>query len=520
MNFAPASSMFTRLLLLLLPILLLIFLAGVIALFTAYNGINQVYDRQLVNQADGLMSILLHEASETDVEDRTSTLEDSGDSGDSSVFSRDVAGHKSLLEFVEYIEEHYGLDVLYRLKIDEEVIITSPRIDQFDSCPPGFSTFEFEHGRVELENSGRQSAFERVFSDEESWRCYATSMVVEIPEIPDNPAMALANEVLSVEYFEPIEERTGLMRELLWRTFVPLLILPLLVLLLIFSVARWLRQSLLAMSSDVSSRSLSQLEHLDVEKHPVELQPVITSVNSFLDGIAHGLQREKQFTDDAAHELRTPITSIDMTEQLLRRDNRDPSLVPHLDAMRRSLNLCRSLISQLLGLARLESIHQQQMSVVNLSTMIHEQLNALSPQITFRDLSIELNDELYPGTTLGNELSLSQLLNNLIGNAVKFNRDGGSLYIVLDSSQLRIEDDGPGIPVEDRPRVFERFYRAAATRSVPGSGLGLALAKRIADQHDFSLEVADPMHGQGAAFVLTLTAKTVQLHHRGAVRSD
>ena len=210
--------------------------------------------------------------------------------------------------------------------------------------------------------------------------------------------------------------------------------------------------------------------------------------------------REKQFTDDAAHELRTPITSIKMIEQLIRRDSSDPSITGHLDNLRLSAEHCSTLIDQLLSLARLQTTQSLETKPTHLAEIIMGQLGLLSPQLTDKNLAIDLSDSVTGLKIDAHESSISILINNLLTNAVKFSVHGGTIYIFKLDDFIYIEDDGPGIKLSDQPRVFDRFFRAPENRNIDGNGLGLALAKWVSDTHKLDLSTGKPIKGSGASF--------------------
>ncbi len=454
---------------LLIPVILLISIAACIAIFVASHSVNNLFDHQLRNNAEILLSFVHYEYAEEDHE-----VPEGEDEG---VPDSDL--NEELVEIVSDIESRYGLTILYRLGVGNTVLFTSSLVNSFPSCTTGFSNFDYE-----------------VSADvpDKVWRCYRQTQTLAATDIP-----------IDIEFFEPVTERNQAIKSLLINTFFPILLLPFVVLIAAWwGVARGMK-SLTAVSKAVSARSVDNLNRIPRAGQPSELLPIVYSVNKLLAGVELGVLREKQFTDDAAHELRTPITSIKMLEQLIRRDNTDPDITPYLDSLRASADHSSILIDQLLKLARLQSTQAIDKAPLDLCEVISSQLGLLSPQITNKNLAVQFESVETAVAIDAHEPSLSLMINNLLTNAIKFSDTRGTLYISVNNTMLSIEDDGPGIKEEDATRVFDRFFRAADTRAKQGTGLGLSVAKWAADAHGFELNVEAPNKGTGANFVVNFS---------------
>lgn len=444
-----------------IPVALFILMAASIAIVVAQKSITNLYDKQLQNNAETLLALLHYEyAEEID--------EDDEDDEDAS---------EELAEIVSEIESSQGLSVTYRVTINNATLFTSSKVINFPECPSGFSNF----------TSGNNNELST------EWRCFHKTQTLSDRNIP-----------IVVEFFDPLQQRRDAIFELIFKTFSPILLLPLVVMLAAWwGVQRGLN-SLTLVTNAVRNRSVNNLKKIPRDNQPVELIPIVDSVNGLLSGIELGVIREKQFTDDAAHELRTPITSIKMIEQLIRRDTIDPAITTHLDNLKLSAEHSNTLIDQLLSLARLQTTQSLELQATNLNDLIVSQLGLLSPQITEKNLALDLDPSLQGISLHAHESTLSILINNLLTNAIKFSSPGGTIYIFQLDHYLFIEDDGSGIKLEDQARVFDRFFRAAENRTISGNGLGLALAKWVADAHDFELSTGKPIKGSGASFKLSI----------------
>jgi two-component system phosphate regulon sensor histidine kinase PhoR len=167
-----------------------------------------------------------------------------------------------------------------------------------------------------------------------------------------------------------------------------------------------------------------------------------------------------------------------------------------------------SLVNDLLELGRIEAGLDTQKELVPLEGIIRYTLENASSQIHEKNLDVkmELPSDLKP--MRGNPIRLRQLLDNLIGNAIKYTPEGGKIRIEVEMQNdqiiLRIEDSGPGIPPADQPHIFEKFYRASnVPKGVGGSGLGLAIVKSIVENHHGRIWVESAM-GQGSSFTVVL----------------
>lgn len=451
---------------LLVPVLLTISIAVSIAIVVASRSVNLLFDQQLKNNTEILLAFLHYEyAEEEDDDDDLDSAKDSDDDHD-----------EELVEIVSEIESRQGLLVSYRLRVNDSVLFTSDKVRFFPACDTGFSNFD-----VDDTNNAKEIV----------WRCYRKTQTLANSGIP-----------IDVEFFEPVTQRHQAIYSLLIKSFSPIFLLPVVVLLVAWWAVHKGMKSLMAVSREVAKRSVGNLDRIPREGQPTELLPIVDSVNGLLAGVELGVLREKQFTDDAAHELRTPITSIKMLEQLIRRDNTDPDIVEYLDNLRDSADHSSVLIEQLLKLARLQSTQALEKNTLDLHELVSSQLGILSPQITAKFLAVDFTYSQGPISIDAHEASLSLLINNLLVNAVNFSDEHGTLYIRLEEAMLSVEDEGPGIHEEDRLRLFDRFYRAPSTRKTQGTGLGLSLAKSVADAHGFTLTVVEPNTGRGAHFVL------------------
>jgi two-component system, OmpR family, sensor kinase len=224
------------------------------------------------------------------------------------------------------------------------------------------------------------------------------------------------------------------------------------------------------------------------------------------------LDRQRQFVADASHELRTPLTSILTNLELLEAELAGEDREIARAALRSSQRM-RRLVSDLLLLARADAGREAPHEPVNLASVVREAAAEVAPTALDHDLSVDADDARL--TVDGAPDELHRLAVNLIGNAVAHTPTGTSVHACVkrdgSSVVLTVEDDGPGVPVELRDRLFDRFVRGDGDAGpTSGSGLGLAIVKAVADSHGGSVALESPEEG-GARFVVTLPSSAVKL---------
>jgi heavy metal sensor kinase len=242
-----------------------------------------------------------------------------------------------------------------------------------------------------------------------------------------------------------------------------------------------------------------------------ELGQLAGVLNSTFDRLEAAFARQQQFTADASHELRTPIAVIlSQTQATLARGRNPAEYREALEACQRAAQRMRLLTESLLTLARLDAGRETaKRERVDLGQIARGCVELLEPLA--RERGITIRCELATTDCPGDSERLAQVITNLLSNAILHNRSDGEVRVTSrrekDSVLLVVADSGPGIPVEDLPRLFERFYRVDKSRTgvTGGTGLGLAICKVIVDAHGGTLEVASAP-GQGSTFTLRLPA--------------
>ena len=222
-----------------------------------------------------------------------------------------------------------------------------------------------------------------------------------------------------------------------------------------------------------------------------EIEQLAESFNTMLGALRLSGEQQKQLVQDASHELRTPLTSLRANTELLERNTLDaPTRDAILRDIRAEVDELTSLSSELSALASDQRLVEEP-SAVDLGEVATEVALRASRR-TGRAVTVVANDSLVVAVRLG---QLERALNNLVDNALKFCPVALPVEILVNGKRIDVVDHGPGISDIDKPLVFDRFYRAAATRALPGSGLGLAIVKQFANDHDANVSVSDTAGG-------------------------
>lgn len=287
-------------------------------------------------------------------------------------------------------------------------------------------------------------------------------------------------------------------------TAVPLVVLAL-GLILWISVSRALRP-VEVMREEADRITAAQLRRrLNVPAGEDEIPRLARTLNEMLDRIDEGQRLQRQFVSDASHELRSPLTVIRQAAEIARDyPDRVGSAALASDVLAESQRL-EELVSALLLLARLEGDDSRAVDEVDLDDIV---LTEVARVRAHAGVAFDVS-AVGAGQVCGNAVLLGQVVRNLLDNASRYAASAVSVSLHEDAGRvvLVVDDDGPGIPVEDRARVFERFVRldGARARHEGGSGLGLAIVRKIVDSAGGVVDVGESPAG-GARFTVTLPA--------------
>ena len=306
-----------------------------------------------------------------------------------------------------------------------------------------------------------------------------------------------------IQVAQPMSVRSQRAAALALQTLKPFaLLLPVLALLIWLAVGHAL-EPLQRLAALLKTRRVDALTALPEQRLPDEVQPLVLALNDLLARLQAALARERAFMADAAHELRTPLTALHLQMGMLARASSDEERAAAMERLSCGVQRAIHLVEQMLALARQEPRAAAQRTAVPLDDLAREVVAELVPLADAG--GIDLGVSVAPRASVhGDAEALRTLLRNLVDNAVRYTPAGGRVDVAVEEAalargaRLTVSDDGPGIPPEERARVFDRFYRRAGTMA-SGSGLGLSIVRTIAAAHGATLTLADSAGGQGLA---------------------
>lgn len=277
----------------------------------------------------------------------------------------------------------------------------------------------------------------------------------------------------------------------------------------IFGILIWLivslaLRSVLRVTNEISNRASTYLEPVEEGNIPIEIKPLVMELNELFMRLKLAFERNRRFSADAAHELRTPLAALKTQAQVALKAENEIEQKKALVKMIQGVDRSSHIVTQLLTLSRLtQEGTLNDMTLIDLHKVATEVIADIAPSALEKNIEIELAiPPKYP-VILGNETTLGILIRNIVDNAIRYTPNNGSVKIqILNNNHqtiLRVTDTGTGVPLELRERIFERFFRVLGT-SASGSGLGLAIVTQIAELHHAEVFLNTPENGIGLQF--------------------
>lgn len=314
-----------------------------------------------------------------------------------------------------------------------------------------------------------------------------------------------SHQIPNNKYWLLVAERADIRNEITEKMLSSLLIGSLMSLLLIAVLISWIIKNGLAplnqLSKAMQARDLDYLQPVQLSQTPPhELKPVLQALNHLLQRLDEGLERERRFLADAAHELRTPLAVLKLQLQVAQQ-------APTLNEMRQGVdnallgvNRSTHTVEQLLTLARIEANKQTlQRESIDMVALAQEVVANLFPLALDKQQDIEL---LYTQETVlytGNRLLLSILLRNLLSNAIYYSPMHAQISVKVEALNngvlWAVYDSGQGVPAEDIPRLMQRFYRHQQSKDSAGTGLGLSIVQKVVELHQGKVNIYNQKTG-------------------------
>ncbi|WP_174246449.1 ATP-binding protein [Burkholderia sp. L27(2015)] len=312
----------------------------------------------------------------------------------------------------------------------------------------------------------------------------------------------------TVRVLEPANTRSDLATGAARRISEPIAFaLPILALLVWVSIGHSFRP-LRLLSKVINAREINQLEPIDMGRSPSEVRPLIDAINHLLSRLRQSIVRERTFTADAAHELKTPLAAIKVQAQvaLAAQDTQQQRLA--MERVVQGVDRSARLAEQLLLLARLDEHDRMPSSVLALDGLARDVIAANEEGAKRRGIGVALVSDARV-EIVAEPVLVNILLDNLIDNALKYCDSGDRVEVEIGRNNvhaahaaqtvlLTVRDNGPGVGIEEQGRLTDRFFRGTGTSST-GSGLGLSIVARIVEYFGASLSFGAGIDGRGLA---------------------
>lgn len=304
------------------------------------------------------------------------------------------------------------------------------------------------------------------------------------------------------------EPRDELAAERAWRSIIPLLLTAPFLLITTYLILRSAFRPLEHFAGELQQRRSDELTPLDSAPLPREWQPLLNAFNNLLQRIDASRCQQQRFLANAAHELRTPLTALSLQAERLHSD--DNNQLQQIRQLRHGIQRSAHLINQLLDINRIESQPQTLRPTCDVQHILLDTIATLHPLAESKQQDISL-DSTAPQRAAVPTQDLTIAISNLLANAIHYTPHGGQIHLTTRNDgqhiHISVEDNGPGIPAEQRSEALEAFRRlpAAAESTQHGSGLGLAIVTAMAKRYHGKLTLEDAHHNpHGLRVTLTL----------------
>ena len=299
-----------------------------------------------------------------------------------------------------------------------------------------------------------------------------------------------ANGKLIIAVGQELDYREDLIEEMIFgQMWIWFASLPILIIVLGWLIHKELRP-IKRLSQEVQTRKSGDVSLLNTEGLPVEILPLVKNLNQFFDRTSAMLQRERRFTSDAAHELRSPLAALRIQTEVAQLAGDDGELREQaLLHLTQGIDRASQLIEQLLTLSKLDNLQElEELQPIDWEGIIQSLIAERYFVAEKRKITLAFEKESEPKQKQGQSILVSLMLRNLLDNAIKYCPEDTTVSVKIASSQIIVEDNGGGVEPEDLKKLGQRFYRPAG-QNEKGSGLGLSIVMRIAELHRFKVRL-------------------------------
>lgn len=334
------------------------------------------------------------------------------------------------------------------------------------------------------------------------------ALYAQVLDAPQHPPIL-------IQVAETLNKRHILTSEILLGMLVPELLFIVIICVLVWvGVERGLRP-LAALQAEIRNRSHRDLSPLPEHNAPSEVRTLVHAMNELLRQLHEAISSQQRFVANAAHQLRTPLAGLKTQTEFALRQHDLAEVHQSLQQMSKATGQTTHLVNQLLSLARAEpnSASEKSMNMADLSELAREVTSEWVPRALERNIDLGYDAAARAVDIKCDTLLVKEMMCNLIDNAIRYTQPGGLITVRVactgDQASLQVEDNGPGIPVAERERAFERFFRGMDSET-DGCGLGLAIVREIAHGHNAEVRIDSGAYDSGTR---------VSVFFRGSLRS-
>ena len=349
-------------------------------------------------------------------------------------------------------------------------------------------------------------------NDPEDFNVYFATIRNESVRVVSIPVEHTINKIKKTYFIQVAEtrnQRKYIQQQIIFWIVIPQLVLLISALILVrFAVKKGL-SPILYLNEKIIARSYRDLKPIDIENVPLEVDRLVNSLNNLMGELDSAIKSENRFVNDAAHQLRTPLAGI-LAQIQLAQESKDPKEIhERLEQIDQSSKRLIHLINQLLSLSRTqpEAMHGASFTKLDLTSLTKKTMEDLFPLADLKKIDLGYEGEKDHALIMGDEQKLYDLIHNLIENAIKYTPNQGKVNVSIlrkdDKICLTVEDTGKGIPKDDQPNIFKRFYRGdnvSQSGEDAGAGIGLAIVKEIANMHEAIIEIDSRNEKNGTRF--------------------
>jgi two-component system, OmpR family, sensor kinase len=302
--------------------------------------------------------------------------------------------------------------------------------------------------------------------------------------------------------------RNEIARDGALRTVMPFLILVPVLLLILADMVRKMFRPISALAKEIDQRAEQDLHPVEDHHLPIEVRPFAVAINRLLARVGQTLESQRRFVADAAHELRSPLTALSLQAERLADAEMSGPAHERLTVLRQGIERGRNLLDQLLTLAKAQSATDAMKSPVSIQCIYRRVVEDLIPLAQAKHIDIGVVGT-QDAQVWASELDMITVVKNLVDNAIRYSPEHGRVDLSVTTMDgrvaLRIQDNGPGIALTERARVFDPFYRTLGSEQL-GSGLGLSIVQAIAHRigADISFEFSDNVKQSGLSVVVVI----------------